>query len=80
MQFIFLLRYRNNHVEFQLFFYTATATNVMFTIIYHARPICNNSPGNRLTEWGIFSPPSAAPFMAPKTRLPVVVRVKPTSK
>lgn len=27
----------------------------------------------------MFSPPSTAPFMAPKTRAPVVVRAKPTS-
>merc|ERR1719348_1895363 len=37
-------------------------------------------PGNRLTECGISSPPSTAPFIAANTLAPVEVRAKPTSR
>lgn len=34
----------------------------------------------RLSECGMFNPPSHAPFIAANTRAPVVVRHKPTSR
>lgn len=37
-------------------------------------------PGKRFGLCGIKRPPSTAPFMAPKTLDPVVVRVRPTSR